>query len=176
MRLFAGISLPGHVTKALVNAQQEMMRCSSAGRFVQKDALYIALHSLGESNKLDLAVYACQDAVRGLQPFALSLGEYQFVQRGLSYSASVRLNGRLDELNLLHETLGAALYEQGFCIDRRFLPHITIGTNIRFERDPNAANIPLCDAGAFTVSHITLFESALYGGRMAFLPLHKQAL
>ena len=84
----------------------------------------------------------------------------------------IEANGDLDELNRIHETLEAALFEYGFAGGKvRFTPHITLARAVELSGDISRVRVP--NAG-FTVRSIVLFESTNENGRMVYTPVHTE--
>lgn len=175
MRLFIAIELPKTVKAELSSVLRGLRALSCGGRFVPEENMHITIHFIGESNDLNGAAEAVREAVRGIRPFVLSLGGYDFFDKGGRKTSFVSVGGELAELRILREALECALADRGFSRDyKRFIPHITLGRNV--EHDELVAcelkAIPL--TSSVTVTGLTLFESTRVNGRMVYTPLHRE--
>ena len=178
MRLFIAIEISNEMRRELAAMSKTLKGVSTGGRFVPAENMHITLRFIGESEDLAGAVSAMREACRDIRPFTLKLGRYGFFEKTASGNhrvALVTVEGELNELNVLHESLEAALADCGFPRDhKRYSPHITLGRSV--EHDELAAGelqaIPLSAEAA--VTGITLFESARVNGRMVYTPLHRE--
>ncbi len=179
MRLFIAIELPRSFKAELSRLQKEVKQLSTGGRFVPQDNFHITLHFIGESSDLAGAAAAMQEAVRGIRPFTLHLGPYTSLEKGTrGRTAVMQVLGELDELNAMHESLEAALYDRGFSRERRrFLPHITLGRSVE-QDELTAAELEssLRANASLTVQAITLFESRREKNETVYVPLHREKL
>ncbi|MBO4848516.1 MAG: RNA 2',3'-cyclic phosphodiesterase [Clostridia bacterium] len=178
MRLFIGIELTPEMRRALGGVSRALRERSCGGRFVPAENLHLTLHFIGESEDLSGAASAMREACRGIRPFTLSLGGYGYFDKTRSGSRKVSLvtvGGDLDELSVLHETLGAALLDRGFALDRRrYVPHITLGRSVEHDElvEEELKAVPV--EGSMTVRGITLFESSRINGKLTYSPLHRE--
>ena len=180
MRLFIGIGVSREMRNELAALSKALRERSCGGRFVPPENFHVTLHYIGESEDLAGAADAMREAVRGIRPFTLALGEYGFFEKTASGSHRVSLvdvTGELEELGVLHETLEAALADRGFPRDmKRYRPHITLGRSV--EHDELTAEelraFPL--SASVTVKSITLFESSKEKGKQVYTPLHRERL
>lgn len=177
MRLFIAIPLPAQAHEALRSAQNELKRFCSGGRFVPPENFHITLHFLGETEQLREAVDALRQGVRGIHPFSLTLGEYGCFRQSRNRTSFISLQGDLDELKLLHQTINSALLDQGFPRQRqKFQPHITLGRNIEHDELAEMELLHCCEPVSFTAQEVVLFESQNIRGRMVYTPLHTERL
>lgn len=183
MRLFIAIPLPPDTHRALAAMQQRLRTCAEGGRYVPQQNFHITLHFIGEHADLQGAAAACDEAVRGIRPFLLRLGGYGSFARGGARTGYAALEGDLDELFRLHETLTAALAERGFPLggaQKRLTPHITLARDLRHEGDTppdmQDAAAGLGGGSAFLADKLVLFESRRTHGGMEYLPLHQARL
>ncbi len=178
MRLFIAIEISNDMRRELAGMSKSLKGLSSGGRFVPVENMHVTLHFIGESDDLAGAVSAMHEACRDIRPFTLTLGHYGYFEKTASGNHRVSLvtvEGELEELNVLHESLEAALSDNGFLRDhKRYMPHITLGRSV--EHDELAAGelerTPL-SAGVL-VAGITLFESTRVKGKMVYTPLHRE--
>lgn len=179
MRLFIAIELSNDMRQELAGISKALRERSCGGRFVPTENMHITMHFLGETNDLAGAVKAMEESCRGIRRFELKLGRYGFFEKNGSggKTSIVNVEGDLEELSILHETLESALADQGFSRDmKRFRPHITLGRSVEHDElvTSELASIPL-DA-TVTVTGLTLFESTRVKGNMVYTPLHRQKL
>lgn len=178
MRLFIAIELSNGMRKELAALSRAVRERSCGGRFVSPENYHVTLRFIGESDDLAGAAEAMREACRGIRPFKIKLGSYGFFDKASrdKRTALTLVEGELDEMNVLHETLEAELEARGFHGEhRRFIPHITIGRNV--EQDELAQMeleaFPL--SSEMTVTGITLFESTREKGKVVYSPLHRES-
>ena len=171
MRLFIAIPLPKDVQRAVITAEEGLRTASTAGRFVPAGNHHITLRFLGESSALADIAAAMHEAVKDARPFLLRLGALGSFTHGGARTSYLSVTGDLDELNRIHETLEAALFEYGFAGGKvRFSPHITLA---RAVEHGDLSNVHVPNA-AFTVRSIVLYESTNENGRMVYTPIHTE--
>ncbi|MEG1811374.1 MAG: RNA 2',3'-cyclic phosphodiesterase [Clostridia bacterium] len=174
MRLFIAIDLPKSFKAELSRLQRELKAVSTGGRFVPESSFHITLHFIGESNALSEAASAMAEAVRGIRPFTLHLGEYDSFLRG-SRTSFIKVLGELSELSILHEALQCTLFDAGFSRERKGLtPHITLGRSVEHDMAAQEAMLRLSPNASMTVDSIVLFESRKENGRIVYIPVHRQ--
>lgn len=178
MRLFIAIEIPEPMRRELAALSKELRARSCGGRFVPPENFHITLRFLGESEDLAGITFAMREACRGVRPFTLRAAGYGFFEKtaGVSRVGLVELSGDTDELNVLHETLSAALADRGFPKDpKRFVPHITLGRSVEHDElvSEELRAIPL--SSSVEVRGITLFESTRVKGRQIYTPLHRES-
>lgn len=175
MRLFIAIELPKSVKAELSSVLRELKALSCGGRFVPEENTHITMHFIGESNDLNGAVESIREAVRGIRPFVLRLGGYDFFDKGGRKTSFVSVGGELAELRILHEALECALADRGFSRDfKRFTPHITLGRNVEHDELVTGELKAIALGSSVTVTGLTLFESVRANGRMVYMPLHRE--
>ena len=176
MRLFIAVELPKSFKAEIARIQKEVKQVSCGGRFVPQENFHITLHFIGESDDLVGAVQAMQEAARGIRPFELHLGKYHWLEKNDRGRTSIlKVEGNLEELRILHESLESALYDRGFSRDRKkFTPHITLGRNV--EQDDLCAEelTGLSPNASMSVQGMVLYESTRENGRMVYTPLHRE--
>ena len=171
MRLFIAVPLPKDIARAVVGAEEELRRMSTAGRFVPEGNHHITVRFIGESNALADVAAAMHEAVCDAKPFLLRLDGYGCFTHGGARTSFVRVGGDLAELSRIHQTLEAALWERGFDRGRgRLEPHITLGRAV--EHDPDQK--PFVPNEAFWVRQLVLFESSSERGGIRYAPLHAE--
>ena len=176
MRLFIAIELPKSFKEALKTIQREVKQKSAGGRFVDPEGFHLTLRFIGESNDLAGAAAAMREAVRGIRPFMLKLGEYGCFDRDTGATGYVSVTGELKELSILHEALRCAMYDNGFSRERgRFTPHITLGRNITHDEIALGELKALPNMNVtMNASSITLFESVRGERGMIYNALHRE--
>ena len=178
MRLFIAIELSSGMRKELTALSKAVRERACGGRFVSPENFHITLRFIGESEDLLGAAEAMREACRGIRPFTVRLGRYGFFEKASrdKRTALTLVEGDLDELGVLRETLEAALEDRGFPGEKRkFIPHITIGRNV--EQD-ELAEMELSGMelhSSMTVTGITLFESTREKGKVVYSPLHRES-
>lgn len=172
MRMFIAVELSREARAFVIRRCRELMGVAESGRFTSPDNFHITLCFLGESGDLMGAVGAMKRAVCGIRQFSLYAGEYSAFEHSGRKTAILTVGGDLGELNILHESLVAALTDAGFALERRrYTPHITLARSVTGE-----ARLTEGETGpAFMVRSITLFESARgRDGALRYLPLHTE--
>lgn len=175
MRLFIAIELPKTVRSKIAGVMRELKLLSNAGRFVPEENMHITLHFIGESNDLNGAVEAMKSACEGIRPFVLKPGRYDYFVKGDRKTSFIGVEGDLKELNILHESLEAALADNGFSREyKRYSPHITLGRNVEHDELVGAELRKIEIDSEMTVSGITLFESTREKGKVIYTALHRE--
>lgn len=174
MRLFLALDVNKPARAALTALEQKMPALGvSGGNYVPPGNFHITLRFLGETDRLGEAALAMREGVRGIRPFVLTLGRYGTFGSNQGRTAIVHLEGNLDELRVLHESMEAALADAGFGREKRALkPHVTLARKTA----PHDALFPaLNDALTpvpMTIDHVTLYESVrTRDGRLIYQPL-----
>ncbi|MDD3920215.1 MAG: RNA 2',3'-cyclic phosphodiesterase [Eubacteriales bacterium] len=177
MRMFFAAPLPRDVRRTLSEAQSRLISLSPGARFVPPENFHITMQFIGESNAIAEAATACREAVRGISPISLKLGEYGCFSQGSGNTGFMGLTGNCKELELLYRSLQTALLEQGFSLGRqRFVPHITLARGLALEQDAASVMEGAGNAHPFTVSELALFESKNINGHMVYTALHREKL
>ena len=177
MRLFIAIELPKVMRSELSSALRELRSKSSGGKFVPENNLHITLHFIGESDDLVGAVNSMRSACEGIRPFELHPEGYGFFEKNGRKTSFIKVGGKLDELDVLHEMLESALSDNGFAREyRKFTPHITLGRNVEHDELVSAELSQMEFRTSMTVTAITLFESKNENGKMVYYPLHREKL
>lgn len=171
MRLFIAIPLPKDVQRTVLNVQEQLRAQNTAGRFVPQGNHHITVRFLGESNALADIADAMHESVKDARPFLLRLGALGSFSHGGARTSFLSVNGDLDELGRIKETLDSALLDYGFGgAKNRLVPHITLARAVE-HGDLSGIVIPNT---AFTARSIVLFESANERGRMVYTPIHTE--
>lgn len=174
MRLFIAVELPKSFCKEVVSLQRAVRSESRGGRFVPGGNFHITLHFIGESGDLAGAVEVMQEAARGIRPFELHLGRFSTFPRKDGHTAFLAVQGELQELNALYESLQSALGERGFPREqKRFTPHITLGRSVDLNDGALERLSAMAPNASMQVQGIALFESVRRDGRMVYSALHR---
>lgn len=175
MRLFIAIPLPKSFRKEVLYFQRELKERSTAGRFVPGDKFHITLHFIGESDDLSGVATAMHEAVRGIRPFNLHLKSFDCFQKGNARTAVLRVDGELEELNALYESLESRLFDQGFCREhKRYVPHITLARNAEFDAAAEEELRAMKPNASLRAESLVLFESRREERGMVYYPLHTE--
>ena len=175
MRLFIAIELPKSFLKEVLRLQEALRAQSQGGRFVPRGNFHHTLHFIGESRDLAGAAEAMGEAVRGIRPFGLHLGEMGAFPHREGHTVFLHGQGQLSELNALYESLQSALLERGFPrAQKAFTPHITLARGVALPEGGLAALSYAPANASMLVQSITLFESQRQGRDMVYLPLHRE--
>lgn len=181
MRMFIALPLPPDVQRALYAAQAQLRQVACGGRYVPKENFHITLHFIGKSKDLAGAAAACDEAVRGIKPCLLRLAGFARFEQAGKYTAIINLEGDLQELRRLHETLVSALMERGFPLSgghKRFTPHITLARALSAGENKDAylhLRLDAKEGAAFTANQLVLYQSENRQGAMVYTPLHRSA-
>ena len=177
MRLFLALDV-NKPARAALSALQQKMRALGVpgGTYVPADNFHITLRFLGESDRIGEAALAMREGVRGIRPFQLSLNRYGTFGSNQGRTAIVHLDGNLEELRILHESMEAALFEEGFGREKRPLkPHVTLARKTAPHDGLFSALDGALSPVPITIDHVTLYESVrTREGRMVYQPLRVQ--
>lgn len=169
MRLFIAAPLPPDIRRAAADTAARLRAHGAKGRFVPEENYHLTLRYLGESGALSDIAEAMRIGACDSRPFLLRLSDYGAFAGRAGSTGFVRVTGDLPELHRLYETLESGLWERGFDRGRgRFEPHITLGRSILGDE-----GFACPRSEAFTVTHITLFESRSVRGEMVYTPVHR---
>lgn len=175
MKLFIAIELPKPMKREISKALNELKLRSTGGRFVKNENLHITLHYIGESNDLMGAVEAMKRAAQGIRPFALRPSGYDFFEKSGHKTSFIAVDGQLNELGILRESLECALSDNGFAREyKRFIPHITLGRNVEHDELTTIEMQAISFNSEMLVQEITLFESTKENGKIVYVPLHRE--
>lgn len=178
MRLFIAIEIPNGMRKELAALSKAVRERSCGGRFVAPENFHVTLRFIGETDDLAGAAEAMREACRGIRPFRIKLGKYGFFDKASrdKRTALTLIEGDLDELGVLRETLEAALGSRGFPGEhRKFIPHITIGRNVEQDELAQMELEGVELESEMLVTGITLFESTREKGKVVYSPLHRES-
>lgn len=174
MRIFVGIEL----TERQRAAAECMARCarkSMPGKYVEPRNYHVTIAYIGETDEAvrDRAMRALEAAARasaGAAPWcALSAaGFFRRADKAILYCGVREEPGLLKTAQCVRE----ALSEDGVPFDPTpFVPHITLGRNVRIDERTLAGLIP--EACETEIAALTLFESARVDGVLRYTPLYR---
>ncbi len=130
IRSFIAIELPEGLKTELAKLQSKLKVERPRVKWVSPDGIHLTLKFLGdiETTAVDRIIQAMTEAVNGIQPFDLCIGQmgvfpnYERVQ-----VVWVGLDGRIDMLDRLYKQLEDSLTIIGFPPEKRgFKPHLTL--------------------------------------------------
>jgi 2'-5' RNA ligase len=172
LRAFLGIPLPAEVIDALAGPRAQLKASGVKAAWARPEGLHVTLRFLGSVNDAQLRTLTAFLAPRVAQAKAFlcrvrGLGAFPGPRRPGVVWAGVHAEG--DLLQALHGKCEAAAGAAGLAPEARaFHPHATL---CRVKDPRNPGNLPElltslkdCDAGAFIVDRVVLFESRLGPG------------
>jgi 2'-5' RNA ligase len=175
-RLFIAIALPITVQVELEAPLMDLQALSTWIRVNPADRIHLTLHFLGnvEADKKEALIETVRPVVAAHHPFPLSVegvGAFPDTVRPKVLWAGLRGSG-LPELLRLQAELGRALAPQGFEVEPRFTPHLTLGRVRKplFREGSRALSEwyygrwQFAKFGEFTVDAIHLMRSQLGSG------------
>ncbi|MDD4923887.1 MAG: RNA 2',3'-cyclic phosphodiesterase [Dehalococcoidales bacterium] len=130
IRSFIAIELPQDLKSELGKLQARLKVAKPRIKWVSPDGIHLTLKFLGdiETTAVDRITQAMTEAVNGIQPFDLCIGQmgvfpnYERVQ-----VVWVGLDGQLDTLDRLYHRLEDSMAKAGFPPEKRgFKPHLTL--------------------------------------------------
>lgn len=175
MRLFIAVELNKSMQAEAARVQNLLREKAEGGRFTPKENFHITMHFIGESNDLSSAAFAMRESVRGFKPFPLALGGYGSFAHAGKRTSFVHVCDKTGELETLHESLEAALYDAGFSReDKRFTPHITLARSVVHDEQAERQLKELVTNASMEVRGITLFESVRTERGIQYFALHRE--
>ena len=176
MRLFYAISASG-ASAELMRLQKLLLMRSRGAKPVPAENMHVTLRFIGESDRIGELALALKNSVRAIRPFELRLDRFASFDRGRSSVAICRVNGDLSELNAMHESLEASLFDAGFAREGRPLaPHITLAREVELTPEDRAFLEGVSLNAAFSADRVSLFRSTRERGRMVYTPIHTEML
>ncbi|NLY54139.1 MAG: RNA 2',3'-cyclic phosphodiesterase [Firmicutes bacterium] len=178
MRLFIGLQPSVALRQQLAKALAPLT-ATRAISWVPAENFHFTLAFLGEIEETAIpAIRAAMDCLANFRRFEIELATTidTFPHWGKPRVLWLGLKEDEKSMNALQRSLAIALKEQGFDLDQRFHPHLTIG---RVRRAPASATVKrwqawrgpvLCD----TIGDVILFASQLKPTGAVYSTLHKQ--
>ena len=173
IRAFIAIELPGQIKAALSQIQENLKANRSASvKWVNPESIHLTLKFLGNVDEAEIPAIkkALSEAVTGVAPFSLGLGEPGAFPNCQAPSVVwVGVGGEIEPLRTLHNNIDRALTPLGFPPEKRaFSPHLTLG-RVRDESLPgekrrlgeNVAAIKTGEKISFKVESVNLMRSIL---------------
>jgi 2'-5' RNA ligase len=132
IRAFIAIELPSQVKAALSELQDNLKTSKSASvKWVDPEGIHLTLKFLGNVDEAEISALnrALSEAVRGVAPFYLELGEPgAFPSSQAPRVVWVGVAGEIEPLRTLHNNIDHVLTPLGFPPEKRaFSPHLTLG-------------------------------------------------
>jgi 2'-5' RNA ligase len=182
MRLFIGIELPTDVRDAIVSSGTSVLgRWTEKGRarVVPRENLHITMKFIGDLSDPQLPVLceALKEAAPRVHPKLAADRMECLPERGPIHIIAASINGELDQLHAVYESLESACEVSGIPCDRRpFKPHITFARlrmplptreRVRIESTPLRPEATRW----FEAREVILFESHLERQGARYVPL-----
>ncbi len=173
MRLFIAAELPENLLEALAETSAKL-RDTVKGRYVAPDSFHMTLAFLGEveTNRIDAAARAIDDACQEFEAFGVALGPLGSFGKRSSATLWQGLSeqGALPELAI---AIRNELRTRGFSFDEKtFKAHVTLMR----KADLTHGELPTPVTERGTIKFVTLFQSDLSGARPVYEPLHSVTL
>jgi 2'-5' RNA ligase len=173
IRAFIAIELPSQIKAALSQLQDNLKTSKSASvKWVDPEGIHLTLKFLGNVDEAEIPALnkALSEAVRGVAPFYLELGEPgAFPSPQAPRVVWIGVGGEIEPLRTLHNNTDRVLTPLGFPSEKRaFSPHLTLG-RVREETLPGerrrlGENVAALKTGAkpsFKVESLSLMRSRL---------------
>lgn len=187
IRCFVAIELPQQARVALAATQDKLRTrigraASDAVRWVRPEGVHITIEFLGDvpAARIDKLVQALRASCVGAKPFTLSMGGVGvFPNLRRPRVIWVGLEGQLDALRTITDSVRQALLPLGFKPDKQFNPHMTLG-RVRETVRPTDLEAIADEVGraqgpvarvSFEVGGISLMESRLQSGGSVYTQL-----
>ncbi|MCL2137638.1 MAG: RNA 2',3'-cyclic phosphodiesterase [Coriobacteriia bacterium] len=165
-RLFIAINFTAGTRAVLSGWRDELRAIASRGRFSSDENLHLTLAFLGECDDGQLELVQSVLAETEFEAFEISVGRLgRFRRRGgdIWWAAAEESI----ELMAVQLDLSSRLRAAGFALeDREFVPHITLGRNVRTTTEPWSVK-PVSE----TVGQIDLMLSEHIEGRQIYTVL-----
>ena len=163
MRLFVAIHLSHEWEECLWADCQALKEKALQGNFTRRENLHLTLAFLGET----LHISSAKRALHSIQssPFSITLGEMGsfgkgdslIVWRGIQPSKA---------LYQLHKNVTSALQREGFLLeDRPFIPHFTLGRQVKL---PAETHLAISPKSTMLVSSVDLIHSFCQEGKRMY--------
>jgi len=173
IRAFIAIELPSQIKAALSQLQDNLKTGKSASvKWVGPEGIHLTLKFLGNVDEAEVPALnkALSEAVRGVAPFNLELGEPgAFPSIHAPRVVWVGIGGEIEPLRTLHNNIDRVLIPLGFPPEKRaFSPHLTLG-RVREEALPgekrrlaeSVAGLKTGEKSSFKVESLSLMRSRL---------------
>lgn len=179
MRTFIAVDFDSRLKKQIARLQTELRLYAASGRWKHVDNFHLTLKFLGEI-KPD-AIPGIDDKLRDIcintGRFRLKISEMGvFPGRDMIRVLWLGIQGDLDKIQKLQFEIESSFEELGFARERRrYTPHVTIGQDIRFDRDfqsikelfdPDLKEFP-----GILADRIYLFKSEQIGNKRVYTPI-----
>ena len=130
IRSFIAVELPRELKAELTKLQAKLKMERPRIKWVSPDSIHLTLKFLGdvETTAVDRITQAMTEAVHGIDPFELSIGQLGVFPNPRQVQVVwVGLEGQLDTLDRLYHRLEDSMAKAGFPPEKRgFKPHLTL--------------------------------------------------
>lgn len=172
MRLFVAIEFDDSFRKTLVDLSQKMEERAESGRFTPADNWHLTLAFLGEvapSRLLDLEKTLDACPVSAFPIRLTRIGRFPGREGKDLVWVGVEAN---PEMMRLADAIRGGLRRGGFAFDPKpFVPHLTIGREIRMKQEWMGRPDPQIPQAEFLADRFCLMESIREAGRIVYRPL-----
>lgn len=175
IRVFIAIEIPEAIKDYLIKVQKVIRENSGGGNFIAKENIHLTLRFIGETkdcelNKLKKALDRVALNQEDFEIHLEKLGQFSRGNKGIIW-VGVHKSHMLEKL---HSDLELALEEEGYSKEgRSFVPHITLGRQIRltkeFEKIKEEVRI---DNRAMLVDKISLMKSTRINNILRYIPVY----
>lgn len=184
MRLFIAIELSEEIRETLAQAQSHLKYAGGDVKWVERDNIHLTLKFLGETpeEKLERIKNALDEIGKLFKPFEISLKDIgAFPNTNYPRVIWIGLDKGAEESKMLAGRIDEAMSGIGFQKESRpYAAHLTIG-RVRSLKNNEALKEKITGyglrvTGYETISHITLFKSALAPKGPIYTKLHEARL
>lgn len=176
MRIFVAIELTNSIKGELEKNQQKLKGFSEKGRYTDKENFHLTLRFIGEckSEQISLIKMAIDQTTAKQIQFFLNLNKIGSFPKKNRHIIWAGLDGELDKLHNLYNTLEEALVQFGFPKEERpYNPHITLGRQVQLEQSLEDTNkVIQLRTLDFSVKSVSLMESINIDGRLIYRPIY----
>ena len=135
MRLFIAVCFSEDVNQHLLKSINQL-KSKTTGNFTKPNNLHMTLVFIGETDRVEDIKSAMDEVCKDQSPYDLTLNHIGRFERGRT--SLVWAGGHSKKLPMIYENLVKILTIKGFEIEKRkFLPHITLGRQIIFQKSKN---------------------------------------
>jgi len=165
MRLFIAINFPKEVKETIAEIRDILKDSALRGNFTSDENLHLTLVFLGECDVRQAEVIKTIIKNTKFPELNLMLEKAGYFKRdgGNTWWIGLKENKLLSDLQA---GLSERLRQEGFILEsRRFVPHVTIGREVRIS---SGFVIPEIQQLSFNISSIELMKSERINGRLVY--------